>query len=417
MAAAGVAVIAAAVVAATGTGSAVTGEAKSSGARDAPARVEPARTAPHGAVSAAALDHGRWSVLKSSPLGARDQPTFVTAGSDLVEIGGSPQGHCLEGSATQRQGAIYNPTARKWRRIAAAPANILAGCPAAAVWTGKQVFIFGGVGGNSGPVTHVAGLYDPSTNRWTTSSNVNIGPLCGASAVWFQDRVMLAGTGCTDESKLQVASYDPADNRWTRLHPPISSKHPTEQIAIVSTDDGMLMWSLWGRVVKVNKDTTRESAGVDVLRLGSTGAWSNVTGRWPLATTISDPVFTGSKVLLAPGQIWCGNCIPAIVDDAHGYLVNPKTLARRSVPLGPLDAVSPQVLWSGAAEISLNASGEIEGPHVKVLPGDIAIWNPITRKWNRGPRAPAALSETPAVWNGARMFVLGHEGQLLAYGR
>ena len=93
------------------------------------------------------------------------------------------------------------------------------------------------------------------------------------------------------------------------------------------------------------------------------------------------------------------------------------TLQLAPIPHGPLDDLGPQITWTGAAQISLNSGGEISGPRVLVLPGDIAIWNPSTRKWARGPRAPKKPGDAPAVWTGDKLLVLAQDGRLLAYGR
>ena len=103
--------------------------------------------------------------------------------------------------------------------------------------------------------------------------------------------------------------------------------------------------------------------------------------------------------------------------DEHGYQVDPKTLRITPLPPGRLDDLGPQIIWTGAAEISFNAGGQISGPGISVLPGDVAIWNPNTRKWNRGPRAPLQIDDAPAAWTGSRLYVLAHNGSLLAYGR
>jgi hypothetical protein len=68
------------------------------------------------------------------------------------------------------------------------------------------------------------------------------------------------------------------------------------------------------------------------------------------------------------------------------------------------------------AEISLNAGGEMTGPHVRVLPGDIASWNPRTRRWRRGPRAPIQIGDARPAWSGQCMYVLAASRRLLAYG-
>ncbi len=126
-------------------------------------------------------------------------------------------------------------------------------------------------------------------------------------------------------------------------------------------------------------------------------------------------MFTGSKVLLAPGQIWCGACSHPPPFDAHGYLVNPRTLHLTQIPHGPLDDLGPQILWTGRSELSLNADGGISGPGVHVEPGDLAAWDPQTGRWAREPRAPMHVGDMPAVWTGKRLMVLAQDGHLLAY--
>jgi hypothetical protein len=147
------------------------------------------------------------------------------------------------------------------------------------------------------------------------------------------------------------------------------------------------------------------------------GTWANVTDSWPQGHTVDTPIFTGTRILVAPGQIWCGACSHPPPFNEHGYLVDPKTLRRTPIPHGPLDDLGPQIIWTGTAEISLNLGGEISGPRVKVLPGDIAIWNPNTSRWARGRRAPKQLGDAPAVWSGQQLFALAQDGRLLANGR
>jgi hypothetical protein len=363
--------------------------------------------------AASALAHGHWTVLARSPLGTRYGPTFVWDGRELLELGGTAGGRL--GGAPSDSGAAYNPATRRWRRVANAPAAVLP-ADAASVWTGDQVFIFGGPTLRNETATDVAGLYAPATNRWMVTSKAPVGPFNVPTAVWTGKRVILAGM-TRGNPTLEVASYDPDTNTWSVLQPPISPQHPPLGMAMVATNDGVLLWSLWGRTKQAGPNSYSGYSGVDVFRLGASGAWANVTGSWPQAHTVDTPIFTGTKILLAPGQIWCGACSHPAPFNEHGYLVDPKTLRRTPIPHGPLDDLGPQILWTGAAEISFNLGGEISGPDVKVLPGDIAIWNPTTRRWSRGPRAPRQLDGTPAVPNGNRLYVLAHDGSLLAYGR
>lgn len=361
---------------------------------------------------ARALAGGHWTVLARSALGKRYGSTFVWDGRELLELGGTAGGP--SGGAPSDSGAAYNPHDRRWRRVASAPPAILPD-GAASVWTGHQVFVFGGPSLPSERATNVAGLYDPATNRWTVTRKAPVGPFNAPVAVWTGKQVVIAGM-TRGNPQLEVAGYDPATDTWALLEPPISPNHPPQTMAIVATNDGVLLWSLWSRSKRTGPNTYTTYSGVDVFRLNPSG-WTNVTGSWPQDHTVDAPIFTGSEILVAPGQIWCGLCPQPAPIDEHGYEVDPKTLRITPLPHGPLDDLGPQILWTGAAEISLNSGGEILGPHDRVLPGDIAIWNPTTHKWSRGPRAPKQIDDAPAVWNGNRLYVLAHNGSLLGYGR
>lgn len=120
---------------------------------------------------------------------------------------------------------------------------------------------------------------------------------------------------------------------------------------------------------------------------------------------------------MAPGQIWCGLCPHPAPFNEHGYQVDPKTLRITPLPHGPLDDLGPEILWTGAAEISLNPGDEIIGPGVRVLPGDIAIWNPTTRRWASGPQPRGRPTTRRRCGPGPQLYVLARNGSLLAYGR
>lgn len=365
--------------------------------------------------SASALAHGHWRVLARSPLGKRYAPTFVWDGRELLELGGTAAGPYR--GAPQHSGAAYDPTLRRWRRLASVPA-VVQPVYAASVWTGRELFVFGGPPSShqAGISCCVAGLYNPATNHWTVTPKAPLDQLEQPTAVWTGSAVILAGLNDSTQRRLEIASYDPTRDTWTRLNPPTSPQHAPLGLALVATNNDVLLWSLWQRTKPTGRCFAGTCYGVDVLRLRRSGAWANVTGSWPQAHTVDGPIFTGSKILLAPGQTWCGLCSHPPPINEHGYIVDPRTLRLTAIPHGPLDDLGPQILWTGAAEISFNAGGEIIGPYVRVLPGDIAIWNPTSHRWARGPRAPRQIDGAPAVWAGNRLYVLAHNGSLLAYG-
>ncbi|MGH2891488.1 MAG: hypothetical protein ACRDNJ_17880 [Solirubrobacteraceae bacterium] len=279
-------------------------------------------------------------------------------------------------------GGAYDPARRQWQQIASVPAVVLP-TNAVSVWTGRLVFVFGEA------ATH-AGLYDPATNRWTVTAPAPVGAFADQpTAVWTGRRVIVAGFARAARQQLQLASYDPATGAWSRLRLPIPTTHPPMDDAIVATNHGVLLWSMWGRMKKTGANTYTGFSGVDVFRLDPAGVWTDITGHWPQHHTVDSPIFTGSAVLVAPGQVWWGACShPAPAGDyEHSYLVDPQSLRMAPLPHGPLDNIGPQVLWTGEAELAINTAGVIGGPD-NVRPGDITIYDSRTRHWHRGPERP-----------------------------
>jgi len=195
--------------------------------------------------SANTLAHGHWRVLARSPLGKRYAPTFVWDGRELLELGGTAAGPYR--GAPQDSGA-YDPALRRWRCIAAVPA-VVQPVYAASVWTGRELFVFGGPPGShqAGISCCVAGVYNPATDRWTVTPKAPLDQLEQPTAVWTGSAVILAGLNYSSQRHLEIASYDPASNTWTQLNPPINPQHAPLGLAMVATNNDVLLWSLWQR--------------------------------------------------------------------------------------------------------------------------------------------------------------------------
>ncbi len=341
------------------------------------------------------------------------EPTFAWDGRELLEIGGTRGG--ARGGNPRSDGAAYDPASSEWAKLASAPRSVgmLGG---GVVWTGRELFMFGRQASTGRTLACcVAGLFDPTTDRWSVTSSAPLDQLVQPVAVWTGSAVLLAGISQGNDPRLEAASYHPSTNTWVRVDPPIPASQPPMDTTMVATGRSVVLWSLWGPTRQTGPGAFEGYSGIDVYRLSSAGRWSNVTGRWPQYQTVTAPIFTGKEILLAPGQI-CACSHPAPFDE-HGYVVGPKTLHLTQIPHGPLDDLGPEVVWTGAAEIALNEGGELGGPGDRVFPGDIAIWNPHTRAWKRGQRAPKDVNlDTPPVWIDDRLLALATNGQLLAFG-
>lgn len=111
------------------------------------------------------------SVVDGSPLGSRAGPAVVDIGGRVLVFGGGSSGEGVSTRDGHDDGAIFDPTTRRWTRIARAPFKVVG---PGGVWTGRQVVMFGVAptcAVNNGErecrsgVLH-AGVYDISGDSW-----------------------------------------------------------------------------------------------------------------------------------------------------------------------------------------------------------------------------------------------------------
>src|SRR5262249_28261475 len=157
-----------------------------------------------------------------------------------------------------------------------------------------------------------------ATNRWaTTRLPESMDGLFRLAAVWTGREVVLAAAD-SSHGGLGVASYDPATRRWHGITPRLPARHPARFVALVADPDRVILWTLWTRQ-KITSHGVINTVGVDVLALGTDGSWRNVTGHWPQKETVTSPVFTGSEILVSPGQHFCGVACSPRFAILHGY--------------------------------------------------------------------------------------------------
>jgi hypothetical protein len=161
-----------------------------------------------------------WRALPASPLAARAGADDVWTGKELIILGG----HELGGNgplAVLDDAAAYNPTTRSWRRLRPMPA---ARSGATVTWTGTEVLVVGGRGGIrtdrlSAPCA-CALAYNLATNRWRSLPDMEVGRDDHA-AVWTGRQLLVWG-GDTDRGTIVVyprrgVVFDPARNRWSPM--------------------------------------------------------------------------------------------------------------------------------------------------------------------------------------------------------
>lgn len=368
------------------------------------------RTGPSGPATAE-LSRFRWSALPPSPLGRRSQPILTWAGNELIELAG-PNGPADAPGGWNDAAAAFAPATGAWRRIAPVPDTMrLPG--AFGVWTGRQLFVTNGSNpaGATAAIGTSAALYDPATNRWTTTPlPQQLGGSSQLAATWTGKVIVVAGA---QSGQINAAALNPVTRQWTMLLSPVlPARHPAQFISIVASSDRVIVWSLWYRA------TPSPGYGVDVLALGSDGAWSDVTHGWPQDQDVPAPVYTGSAILVSPGQIWCGACShPGIFNS--GSIADPATLKRTGIAPGPLGEAGPAFIWTGRGIIAVNLYSDITGPGTRrIRPGDMASYDLATGRWRVLPAPPGYPPPAAApVWAGTQLLELTNAGRLLAFHR
>lgn len=144
--------------------------------------------------------------LPPSPLSARLDPSAVWTGRELIVWGGTL------GRQPLADGAAYDPSTRTWRMLAAAP--IPARGRHVAVWTGTEMVVAGGVGGPDGqePDRFETAAYDPATDTWRALPPLPADRQLSEAAV-VAGRVVLAGSS-RHGGPATLLVLDPAASAW-----------------------------------------------------------------------------------------------------------------------------------------------------------------------------------------------------------
>ena len=148
-----------------------------------------------------------WRTVASLPA-PRQDAAAVWDGSEMLVVGGSSIG----AAATHwyRRGLSFDPSTNRWQQL---PPMAYPRSGAAAVWTGSQMLVWGGgtvASGRTVPPPH-GEAFDPATNRW---SPLPMSPLRGRIdpvAVWTGTQMFIWGGQETDGESFFTngATYTP----------------------------------------------------------------------------------------------------------------------------------------------------------------------------------------------------------------
>ena len=328
-----------------------------------------------------------WARLPRAPIAPRSEYAAVWTGKEMIVWGG------YSGNTQYGDGAAYDPATRTWSKLAAGP---LAGQDlSVTVWTGKEMLIFGGSGTSGAPSGGAA--YDPATNTWRKLAPIPAslgGNLTGSGsyAVWT-GKVMVAwgffghGGGGHGGGSLAAATYDPAANSWTT-----GTVAPAEAPVFGDafwTGKEMIVWGSF------------PAPGTFSGHLGGF-AYDPATRKWstlptsPLGRAGRDSmlaVWTGRYLVVGGGDNRTG-----LHKDAAAY--DPVTNSWMRLPDAPVgfegNGTAPDI-WTGASVITI----EDAVPGGRPLSLDLT-----TRSWSLGPKAPVpGRQEAHEFWTGSQVLV------------
>jgi N-acetylneuraminic acid mutarotase len=139
-------------------------------------------------------------------------------------------------------GGRYDPTTDTW--IATSTTNApTARADHAAVWTGSEMIVWGGVVG-PGTYTNAGGRYNPSTDSWIATSTTNPPSAreCYYKAVWTGSEMIVWGGQGQNFVRLNTGGrYNPDTDSWTGTSttnaPSARSSH-----RVVWTGSEMIVW-------------------------------------------------------------------------------------------------------------------------------------------------------------------------------
>ena len=269
---------------------------------------------PQIAATTASPADDKWAPT-TSPLSERENHTAVWTGSEMIVWGGF-FGISNYTNYLSHVAGRYNPATDSWTL------STITNAPAwrerhTAVWTGTEMIVWGGYGGQLG-ITNTGARYNPATNVWTPTSMTNV-PVGRAAhtAVWTGSKMIVWGGRTTFSINATTNSggiYDPVANSWT---PVTTSNAPAARIFHTAVWSGTEM-IIWGGY---------NGASNTVLNTGArynpqSNSWqaTNTTGA-PSPRFAQNAVWTGSRMVIWAG----GDTLTANVHYNDGALYDPTT--------------------------------------------------------------------------------------------
>jgi hypothetical protein len=222
-----------------------------------------------------------WTKLPPPP-SIRARAVSVWTGAELFYWGGDTDA----GGTSHADGAAYDPAAREWQVLRSGPLS--ARSSAEAVWTGTEVLIWGG--GTTEGAKGDGAAFNPSTASWRMLPDAPLGPRDPVAGVWTGREMIVWGDASRQAASVDGAAYDPAADRWRELPPaPLALNEATA----VWTGDEMIVY---GALLDGNNHSEPEHAQ-GIAYDPEANEW-RVLPPFPLSPQASTAVWAGDEVVV-----------------------------------------------------------------------------------------------------------------------
>jgi hypothetical protein len=251
--------------------------------------------------AASAVAPAPWRRLPRAPIAGRISASVVWTGREMIVWGG------VGGHVPMRSdGAAYDPATRIWRRIVNAPPGITGGGGLAA-WTGRTMLVWAS---NSPTGPAGAAAYDPRTNSWRRLPSGPLGSREGDASVWTGRELLIFGGHSGDSiATPTAAALEPRAGSWRTLRALNAVKGLIADGAVWNGREAFVSGSLFAHkkstpiLIAYNPTTGTlrriSLSGVPASSRQGSGlepiAW---TGRRIVFSTSADPLFSSTTILL-----------------------------------------------------------------------------------------------------------------------
>jgi len=257
-------------------------------------------------------DERTWRKLPPAPMRGRSRAAAVWTGKEVLVWGG-------EGGL--RDGALLDPATRTWRRIGSSPTQRLE--PMAYVWTGTQLIVCCPAAPRS--PTGEGAAFRPSTNRWRRIRTAPLA-LSRAHAAWTGREMIVVGKPKPETRWARAIAYDPAREHWRVLRTPPLSPNASSivwtgrrligwdyELRAASYDPGRNRWrtlpSLPLDAVECNSQSALIGARVFAAYCSQAATLDLRTNRWKIVVgvprTLYGPPVAGDSAVYFAG-FWAG---------------------------------------------------------------------------------------------------------------